>query len=47
MTSKGPLVRIAPDNPVFDLPLLLGIDEKLFEKAGLDVQMPASCADRG
>ncbi len=39
-------VRIAPNNPVFDLPVLVGIEEKLFEKAGLDVQLSASYADR-
>src|SRR4029077_881509 len=39
-------VRIAPNNPVFDLPVLVGIEEKLFEKAGLDVQFSASYADR-
>jgi hypothetical protein len=46
MPGERPLVRIAPNNPVFDLPVLVGIEEKLFEKAGLDVQMSASYADR-
>jgi NitT/TauT family transport system substrate-binding protein len=41
MTAK-PVVRIAPNNPVFDLPVLVGIEEGLFEKHGLDVQMAAS-----
>ena len=41
MTAK-PVVRIAPNNPVFDLPVLVGIEEALFEKRGLDVQMAAS-----
>jgi len=41
MTAK-PVVRIAPNNPVFDLPVLVGIEEGLFEKRGLDVQMAAS-----
>lgn len=46
MPTQRPVVRIAPNNPVFDLPVLVGIEEKLFEKAGLDVQMSASYADR-
>ena len=32
-----PVVRIAPNNPVFDLPVLVGIEDGLFAKAGLDV----------
>jgi NitT/TauT family transport system substrate-binding protein len=39
-------VRIAPNNPVFDLPVIVGIEEKLFEQAGLDVGFTASYADR-
>src|SRR5258706_11330562 len=41
-----PAVRIAPNNPVFDLPVIVGIEEGLFEKAGLDVGFSASYADR-
>jgi NitT/TauT family transport system substrate-binding protein len=41
-----PVVRIAPNNPVFDLPVLVGIEEGLFDKAGLDVSLSASYADR-
>ena len=41
MSEPKPLVKIAPNNPVFDLPVLVGIEEKLFEKAGLNVQMSA------
>ena len=37
-----PVVRIAPNNPVFDLPVLVGIKEGLFDKVGLDVSMSAS-----
>src|SRR5215469_3429518 len=40
MTAK-PVVRIAPNNPIFDLPVLVGIEEGLFDKAGLDVAMSA------
>src|SRR6266850_789676 len=41
MSDRKPLVKIAPNNPIFDLPVLVGIEEKLFEKAGLNVQMSA------
>jgi len=41
MTDATPLVKIAPNNPVFDLPVLVGIQEGLFKKHGLDVQMSA------
>src|SRR5262245_20415575 len=46
MTQDKPVVRIAPNNPVFDLPVIIGIEEKLFDKAGLDVRFTASYADR-
>ena len=39
-------VRIAPNNPVFDLPVIVGIEEGLFAKAGLDVSFSATYADR-
>ena len=41
-----PVVRIAPNNPVFDLPVIVGIEEGLFAEAGLDVSFSASYADR-
>jgi NitT/TauT family transport system substrate-binding protein len=47
MTSATrPVVRIAPNNPVFDLPVIVGIEEGLFDRAGLDVSFSASYADR-
>jgi NitT/TauT family transport system substrate-binding protein len=47
MTSaRRPAVRIAPNNPVFDLPVIVGIEEGLFAKAGLDVSFSATYADR-
>jgi NitT/TauT family transport system substrate-binding protein len=47
MTSvTRPVVRIAPNNPVFDLPVIVGIEEGLFEQAGLDVGFSATYADR-
>src|SRR5215472_10077596 len=39
-------VRIAPNNPVFDLPVIVGIEEGLFAKSGLDVRFSATYADR-
>src|SRR5438132_10820885 len=44
--ATRPIVRIAPNNPVFDLPVIVGIEEGLFEKAGLDVSFSATYADR-
>ena len=41
-----PKVRIAPNNPVFDLPVIVGIEEGLFHKAGLDVAFSGTYADR-
>src|SRR5438132_10025393 len=41
-----PTVKIAPNNPVFDLPVIVGIEEGLFAKAGLVVSFSASYADR-
>src|SRR5215211_4949335 len=46
MPQAKPLVRIAPNNQVFDLPVIVGIEEKLFEQAGLDVRFSATHADR-
>jgi NitT/TauT family transport system substrate-binding protein len=43
---ERPIVRIAPNNPVFDLPVIVGIEEQLFSNAGLDVSFSASYADR-
>jgi NitT/TauT family transport system substrate-binding protein len=39
-------VKIAPNNPVFDLPVIVGIEEGLFPKFGLDVSFSATYADR-
>lgn len=39
-------VKIAPNNPVFDLPVIVGIEEGLFAKAGLDVSFSATYLDR-
>ncbi|HLH90538.1 MAG TPA: hypothetical protein VKX28_18960 [Xanthobacteraceae bacterium] len=41
-----PVVKIAPNNQVFDLPVIVGIEEGLFAAAGLDVSFSATHADR-
>jgi NitT/TauT family transport system substrate-binding protein len=41
-----PIVKIAPNNQVFDLPVIVGIEEGLFAQAGLDVSFSATHADR-
>jgi NitT/TauT family transport system substrate-binding protein len=46
MPSNQPVVRIAPNNPVFDLPVIVGIEQGLFAEAGLDVSFSATYADR-
>jgi NitT/TauT family transport system substrate-binding protein len=40
------VVKVAPNNPVFDLPVIVGIEEGVFAKAGLDVSFSATYADR-
>jgi hypothetical protein len=44
--NNRPSVRIAPNNQVFDLPVIVAIEEGLFERADLDVRFSASHADR-
>src|SRR5262249_33542065 len=44
--AQKAVVRIAPNNPVFDLPVIVGIEEGLFADAGLDVHFTATYADR-
>ena len=41
-----PIVRIAPNNQVFDLPVIVAIEAGLFDVAGLDVRFSATHADR-
>jgi NitT/TauT family transport system substrate-binding protein len=44
--ATRPVVKIAPNNPVFDLPVIVGIEAGLFARAGLDVAFSGSYADR-
>ena len=46
MTQTKPVVRIAPNNQVFDLPVMVAIEEGLFDAAGLDVKFSATHLDR-
>ena len=41
-----PVVKIAPNNPLFDLPVLVGIRHGTFERAGLDVRLSGRYEDR-
>src|SRR2546425_5911890 len=45
-SAAKPVVKIAPNNPVFDLPVIVAIEEGVFAKAGLDVSFSATYADR-
>ena len=40
--SLRPIIRVSPNPAVFDLPLLVAIENKLFENAGLDVRYAAT-----
>jgi NitT/TauT family transport system substrate-binding protein len=41
-----PLVRIAPNTPTFDLPVLVGLEEGFFDEAGIEVRYSARYEDR-
>src|ERR1700680_3869218 len=45
-SQDQPIVRIAPNNQVFDLPVIVAIEAGLFAQAGLDVRFSATYADR-
>ena len=44
--SNSNVIRIAPNNPVFDLPVIVGIEEDIFSDMGLDVSFAATYDDR-
>jgi NitT/TauT family transport system substrate-binding protein len=46
MSTPKTIVKIAPNNPIFDLPVIVGIEEGLFEQVGLDVQFAGTYEDR-
>ncbi|WP_158807785.1 ABC transporter substrate-binding protein [Beijerinckia sp. L45] len=39
------VIRVSPNPPVFDLPIIVALEHGLFEKAGLDVRYSAKYAD--
>ena len=41
-----PLVRIAPNAPTFDLPVLVALEEGIFDEAGIEVRYAARYEDR-
>jgi NitT/TauT family transport system substrate-binding protein len=41
-----PIVSISPNNPVFDLPIYVARDERLFERAGIEVRFGAKYSQR-
>lgn len=41
----NPVIRISPNPPVFDLPILVALEHDLFKKAGLDVDYSVKYAD--
>lgn len=44
--NNGNEIRISPNPPVFDLPILVGIEEKLFDKHGVTLHYSAEYAGR-
>lgn len=46
MSTPKTIVKIAPNNPIFDLPVIVGIEEGLFQQVGLDVQFAGTYEDR-
>jgi hypothetical protein len=44
--SSSNEIRISPNPPVFDLPVLVAIEEKLFEKHGVGLSYSAEYTDR-
>jgi NitT/TauT family transport system substrate-binding protein len=41
-----PIVSISPNNPAFDLPIYVARDERLFERAGIEVRFGAKYSQR-
>ena len=40
-----PVIRVSPNPPVFDLPIIVALEHDLFEKAGITVRYSAKYAD--
>jgi NitT/TauT family transport system substrate-binding protein len=46
MPQRLPVIRIAPNAPTFDLPVLVGLEEGFFNEAGIDVCYSARYEDK-
>jgi len=46
LAMTAPIVNVSPNNPVFDLPIYVARDERLFERAGLEVRFQAKYSER-
>src|SRR5258705_10024463 len=45
ISNLNPKIRISPNPPVLDLPILVALEHDLFKKAGLDVDYSVKYAD--
>jgi len=46
MPQQLPVIRIAPNAPTFDLPVLVGLEHGFFNEAGIDVRYSARYEDK-
>ncbi len=46
MPQRLPVIRIAPNAPTFDLPVLVGLEEGFFNEAGIEVRYSARYEDK-
>jgi NitT/TauT family transport system substrate-binding protein len=46
MPEELPVVRIAPNAPTFDLPVIVGLEQGFFREAGIDVRYSARYEDK-
>jgi NitT/TauT family transport system substrate-binding protein len=46
MPQELPVIRIAPNAPTFDLPVLVGLEKRFFDEAGIDVRYSARYEDK-
>jgi NitT/TauT family transport system substrate-binding protein len=46
MPQELPVIRIAPNAPTFDLPVLVGLEQGFFNEAGIDVRYSARYEDK-
>jgi hypothetical protein len=46
MPLELPVIRIAPNAPTFDLPVLVGLEQSFFNELGIDVRYSARYEDK-